>query len=283
MTKLKNPLLLVLGIYGLCFLFRWMEYFIIRTDKTFLGEAILHKLAGIVILCISVKLLSSNLEYIGFVKSKVLKNISRGLLLGISVFAVGYGAEILLTLSQGRFQSLQLYVSSYAIDRNIGNQTGMIFFIICVAGNIVNVLMEEGIFRGLFQKILQAKYSFETAVMAASLLFGLWHIIGPIRDYIDGTATMRSMAANIVMLVITSTLGGIKFAMLTKLTGSLYMAMGDHFLNNTIVNVLHVVSFTGADELMTVRISIAQTVSFLAVLLFYIHRQRSLNRFSKYT
>lgn len=283
MTKLKNPLLSVLGIYGLCFLFRWMEYFIIRTDKTFLGEAILHKLAGIVILCISAKLLSSNLEYIGFVKSKVLKNISRGLLLGISVFAVGYGAEILLTLSQGRFQSLQLYVSSYAIDRNIGNQTGMIFFIICVAGNIVNVLMEEGIFRGLFQKILQAKYSFETAVMAASLLFGLWHIIGPIRDYIDGTATMRSMAANIVMLVITSTLAGIKFAMLTKLTGSLYMAMGDHFLNNTIVNVLHVVSFTGADELMTVRISIAQTVSFLAVLLFYIHRQRSLNRFSKYT
>lgn len=283
MRKLKNPLLSVLGIYGLCFLFRWMEYFIIRTDKTFLGEAILHKLAGIVILCISAKLLSSNLEYIGFVKSRVLKNISRGLLLGISVFAVGYGAEILLTLSQGRFQSLQLYVSSYAIDRNIGNQTGMIFFIICVAGNIVNVLMEEGIFRGLFQKILQAKYSFETAVMAASLLFGLWHIIGPIRDYIDGTATMRSMAANIVMLVITSTLGGIKFAMLTKLTGSLYMAMGDHFLNNTIVNVLHVVSFTGADELMTVRISIAQTVSFLAVLLFYIHRQRSLNRFSKYT
>lgn len=283
MTKLKNPLLSVLGIYGLCFLFRWMEYFIIRTDKTFLGEAILHKLAGIVILCISAKLLSSNLECIGFVKSKVLKNISRGLLLGISVFAVGYGAEILLTLSQGRFQSLQLYVSSYAIDRNIGNQTGMIFFIICVAGNIVNVLMEEGIFRGLFQKILQAKYSFETAVMAASLLFGLWHIIGPIRDYIDGTATMRSMAANIVMLVITSTLAGIKFAMLTKLTGSLYMAMGDHFLNNTIVNVLHVVSFTGADELMTVRISIAQTVSFLAVLLFYIHRQRSLNRFSKYT
>lgn len=283
MRKLKNPLLSVLGIYGLCFLFRWMEYFIIRTDKTFLGEAILHKLAGIVILCISAKLLSSNLEYIGFVKSKVLKNISRGLLLGISVFAVGYGAEILLTLSQGRFQSLQLYVSSYAIDRNIGNQTGMIFFIICVAGNIVNVLMEEGIFRGLFQKILQAKYSFKTAVMAASLLFGLWHIIGPIRDYIDGTATMRSMAANIVMLVITSTLAGIKFAMLTKLTGSLYMAMGDHFLNNTIVNVLHVVSFTGADELMTVRISIAQTVSFLAVLLFYIHRQRSLNRFSKYT
>lgn len=283
MRKLKNPLLSVLGIYGLCFLFRWMEYFIIRTDKTFLGEAILHKLVGIVILCISAKLLSSNLEYIGFVKSRVLKNISRGLLLGISVFAVGYGAEILLTLSQGRFQSLQLYVSSYAIDRNIGNQTGMIFFIICVAGNIVNVLMEEGIFRGLFQKILQAKYSFETAVMAASLLFGLWHIIGPIRDYIDGTATMRSMAANIVMLVITSTLAGIKFAMLTKLTGSLYMAMGDHFLNNTIVNVLHVVSFTGADELMTVRISIAQTVSFLAVLLFYIHRQRSLNRFSKYT
>ena len=43
------------------------------------------------------------------------------------------------------------------------------------------------------------------------------------------------------MLVIhQSSLVGFKGAMITKLTGSLYMAMGDHFVNNTIVNILHV-------------------------------------------
>ena len=70
------------------------------------------------------------------------------------------------------------------------------------------------------------------------------------------------------MLVITSGLVGSKFALITKLTGNLYMAMGDHFFNNTIVNIFHVISITGADELMVLRISIAQSISFIAVLLW---------------
>ncbi|MDO5603396.1 MAG: type II CAAX endopeptidase family protein [Oscillospiraceae bacterium] len=274
MTKLKKPLLSVLMIYGVCFVFRWIEYFHIRTDKTFVGEAVLHKLIGIAVLCIALKLFSSNPAYIGFTKKRCLKHLFMGLLFGISVFVIGYGAEILLAVSQGCFPSLQLYVSSYAVIGNVGNQTGLIFFIICVTGNIVNVLMEESIFRGLFQKILQQKYSFTAAAVTASLLFGSWHVIGPVRNYVDGISSMGGMAANILMLVMTSALGGFKFAMITKLTGSLYMAMGDHFVNNTIVNMLHVVSSAGADEWMTVRMAAAQTVSFLAVLIVYMRKQK---------
>ena len=51
------------------------------------------------------------------------------------------------------------------------------------------------------------------------------------------------------------------------------MAVGDHFVNNTIVNILHVVSETGVDEMMFVRITIAQSVSFLLVLICYIRRE----------
>ncbi|WP_243009196.1 hypothetical protein [Clostridium sp. AM58-1XD] len=116
MIKLKKPLLLVLEIYGLCFIFRWIEYFIIRTDKTSWGEAILHKIAGIAALCIAVKLLSSSLEYLGFTRKGALKRLFSGLLFGISVFTIAYGVEILLAVSQGRFLSLRLYVSSYAVD-----------------------------------------------------------------------------------------------------------------------------------------------------------------------
>lgn len=81
------------------------------------------------------------------------------------------------------------------------------------------------------------------------------------------------MIANIIMLVITTTLGGIKFALMTKMTGSLYMALGDHFVNNTIVNVLHVVTSSGADELMLVRMSIAQTLAFVIVLIVYLKKR----------
>lgn len=61
-----------------------------------------------------------------------------------------------------------------------------------------------------------------------------------------------------------------KFALIGKMTGNLYMAMGDHFVNNTIVNILHVISTEEADHLMTVRITIAQSVSFVIVLVWYL-------------
>lgn len=276
MKKLRSPLLSVLAIYILCFIFRMIEYFMIRTDQTLLGEAIIHKIAGIIILWIAIKMLSTDFEFIGFKRKGIFKNFAFGLLFGISVFAAAYGAEILIAVSQGNFQSLQFYVSSYAVDKNIGNQTGILFFLICIVGNIVNVLMEEGVYRGLFQKILQQKYKFIAAAIICSILFGAWHVIGPIRSYYDGMSSMGGMVANIFMLVITSGLVGFKAAMITRLTGSLYMAMGDHFVNNTIVNILHVTSYTGADELMFVRITIAQSLSFLLVLIFYIWKQKKI-------
>lgn len=103
-------------------------------------------------------------------------------------------------------------------------------------GNMVNVWMEEGIFRGLFQTILQRKYTWLVSAVLASLLLAFG--IRPVRAYMEGTGSMGGMLANILMLVNTSALSGFTFAMLTKLPGSLYMAMGVHFVNNTIVNIL---------------------------------------------
>ena len=40
-------------------------------------------------------------------------------------------------------------------------------------------------------------------------------------------------------------------------------------VNNTLVNILHVLSENGADQLQMVRISIAQTLSFILVLVYY--------------
>ena len=80
---------------------------------------------------------------------------------------------------------------------------------------------------------------------------------------------MAGTVANSAMLVFTSALVGFKFAMLTKITGSIFMGMGDHFVNNTIVNILHVVSKNGADEMMALRVAIAQSLSFILVLIWF--------------
>ena len=234
----------------------------------------MHKLIGIAILFIVVKIFNLKLNEVGFRKEKVFPHLPVGLSFGIVTFILAYSVEILILMFQGNFDVLKLYVSAYSVGGNIGNQTAFIFFLICILGNVINVIMEEGIFRGLFQKLLEGKYTFIISAVLASVLFGLWHIMSPLRSYLDGTMSMGGFIATSIMLITTSALVGFKFAMMTKLTGNLYMAMGDHFVNNTIVNMLHVISGTGTDELMVVRISIAQSVSFIAILLWYIIAKR---------
>ena len=274
MNKKERTLSAVIFIYFLCFIFRFSEYFILRTDETFWGEAFVHKLIGIVILFMAARYYHFKFAEIGFTKNRMWHHLSGGLAFGLVVFIPAYAVEIMIAIMQGKFETLALYVSAYSVTCTIGNQTGFLFFAICIVGNIVNVLMEEGIFRGLFQKILEKKYSFVLSAAIASGLFGVWHIMAPVRSYFDGTMSYKGFIANAIMLVVTSSLVGFKFALMTKLTGSLYMAMGHHFINNAIVNVLHVVSSTGTDEFMVVRITIAQTVSFAAILVWYILAKR---------
>ena len=268
-NKNSKIVFIVLLIYISCFVFRGFEYFILRTDQTVWGEAFIHKLIGIMIFYSVAKLYGMNLKDIGFGKNNVLRNLLKGLGFGLSVFIVAYITEILILIVQNKFAMVQIYVSAYAIDGNIGNQTAFIFFIICILGNIINVVMEEGLFRGLFQKMLEYKYSFIVSAIISSVLFGVCHIMAPVRSYCDGMIGVSGLLVNMIMLVITSGIIGFKFCLLAKMTGSLYMSMSDHFVNNTIINIFHVISDTGVDELQVVRIAVAQSLSFIIVLIFY--------------
>ena len=67
----------------------------------------------------------------------------------------------------------------------------------------------------------------------------------------------------------------IKWSILYKLTGSLWMGIGDHLFNNVIVtNLLHVISNNEADNMQIVRILIGQLISFLLVVIYYKKNER---------
>lgn len=267
-------MLAVISVYLMCFILRFMEYFLLRTDETFWGEAFIHKLLGIVILFAALKAYRLKPAEIGFVKKNVLRRLSEGMAFGLFVFVPAYSVEIFIHIMQGRFEALSVYVSAYSVTGTIGMQTGFLFFLICIAGNIINIIMEEGVFRGLFQKLLEKRYSFFMSAVIGSSLFGLWHIVAPVRSYYDGSLSRNGFIANAILLTTTSALVGFKFALMTKLTNSLYMAMGHHFINNVIVNMLHVVSDNGADTFMVVRIAIAQSISFIIVWIWYVRSNR---------
>lgn len=266
----KNPVKCILVIYMICFLFRILEYMVIRTDHSIFGEAFLHKLTGIIILALTLRYFSLSWSSVGFTSKLVVRYLLYGLTLGAAVYLAAYGSEILIQQLNGNNPELQIYVTSYGIHGNTRIQTGLLFFIFCVVGNIINVIMEEGIFRGLFIRMLETRCTFLKAAFISSILFGFWHIAAPFRSLLDGEISGTGMILSAIMLILTTGITGVKFCLLTKITGSLWMAMADHFLNNTIINLLHITTSSGADEMQVIRISIAQTVSFLIVLFIYI-------------
>lgn len=263
----KNNLFFVFWVYFICLIFRSFEYFLIRTDKTFLGEAVIHKLLGIFIFLIVIKI--STISNIGFAGRRKIFNLLKGLALGIFSFIVAYCIELFVFIGQNNFLKIEFYVTSYSPMGNIGKQISLIAFIVCIFGNIINVIMEEGFFRGLLQKLLEIKYPFYVSAIISSCLFGLWHIIFPLRSLYDGHINLTGFILNGLILIITSTFVGFNFVLITKLSRSLYMAMAYHFINNTFINIIHIISNTGVDQYMIMRISIVQIFSSVVVLIWY--------------
>ncbi len=268
----------VIIVYLICLLFRFFEYFVLKTDTSVIGEAVIHKMTGIVILFLAARCFNYDSDKIGFSNNSKAVKLSLGIIFGLICFAIAYMIEISIAKASGSYLGLGLYVTSYSINGNLGNQTALIFFLICIIGNIINVVMEEGIFRGLFLTRLQEKYSFIAAALISSVLFGFWHGVAPLRSFFYGETSALGLLINCLILILSSALVGFKFCLLTKLTGSVYMSMGEHFVNNTIINILHVMSAGATDNYQVIRISIAQSISFIVVLIFFLISRKNENR-----
>ena len=85
--KSASPLPAILLLFLLCFLFRGVEYLLLRTDQTWVGEAFVHKLAGIAVLWAALRGLGCPWSRIGFDRGSALRGTALGLLLGAGSFS----------------------------------------------------------------------------------------------------------------------------------------------------------------------------------------------------
>ncbi len=126
----SKPDHLCIAIFMLCLSVRFVEYFLIETDKTAIGENVLHKVVGIILLALVLKRVNLSWSDIGFHRNGFVSGILKGLLLGIVCFAISYGMELAIFILQGNPAHLELYISSFSLtDSQIHNT----HFVWCLA------------------------------------------------------------------------------------------------------------------------------------------------------
>lgn len=267
---IKNTVWACLILFIILLIVHSAEAIFIRMDETFFGENFINKLFGILVLYLVLNFLGWKWFDIGFKKENLFKNIIIGFSLGLFTFIIAYSIEILILIIQGQFIGFGFFTTGFSLTGDSVIHTGIGFILMCILFNIINVIMEEGTFRGLFTKILSTNHSLKFAILFQAFLFGLWHIVTPMHNFVDGSIGFSGFIGLSIAYVILAGLMGIKWGLLQEMTGSLYAGMADHFFNNCIAtNLLHVITIGGFDDLMILRVILAQVLSFVIVVIYY--------------
>lgn len=276
MTLKDNRIIRSVIIFIICLIVHAAEVFFIRTDETIFAECFINKVFGIFLLFVLLKIWKHNWHDIGFKASRIIPDCIKGLIICAVFYTLGFAAEFITLYVQGNPGHIEFFVTGFSLTGDVTKQTGLGFVLMCIGFNVINVWMEEGLFRGFYITYLKEKIGVKGALYIAALLFGLWHLVTPLRSLFDGQMTLPEFAVMSIGYVVLSALMGIKWGLLFEHSGSVWIGLADHFFNNCVVtNLLHVVTETGVDDYQILRVLIGELTSFVAVVVYVKIKDRS--------
>lgn len=256
-------------IFCICLLVHAFEVMILRTDETVVAECFVNKVFGILLLFVVLKMLQWHWSEIGFKKEGFIQGIVKGVLICIFFYAIAFAVEFIALYAQGNPGHMEFFVTGFSLTGSVVKQTGIGFVLMCIGFNVINVWMEEGLFRGFYIRYIGKEHSEKCALYVAALLFGIWHLVTPLRSVIDGEMNLPTFLVMSIGYVVLSAMMGIKWGLLYQMTGVVWIGLADHFFNNCVVtNLLHVVTDTGVDEMQILRVLIGELLSFVVIVIY---------------
>lgn len=270
LTK-KKTIAVILISYIICSVIKYIEFFFIQTDQTFIADNVICKIFCIIFLAGILRIYNSGFAEIGFDFSNIKKNLLYALFgfgLGIVTFAVSYLVEIIILLCQGKTVSLGFYVTNFALSGATNSvELSLSALLICIAGNIINVVAEEGLFRGFFLHIAKEPFGFKKANFIQALLFGTWHLVTVALEVRNGTMNIPTAAVMAIGYIVLAGILALEWGTCVSMTGVLWAGICEHFFNNFIGNTLHVITESGTDEMQIARIVLSNLLSLTVVLI----------------
>lgn len=253
----RRPVLVVLALFGLALLLRVVDIYVLRLDEV-LGEIVLSKALGFALVVGYVWWAGRRLSAIGLHSRRLGPALAIGAGLTAAAFVIATAAQ-LLTLAPGESLALQ------AVDPKTGLTGGAAFAAFLITGNVVNSFMEEGLFRGIMLTHFMLRMRFRTANLLQAGLFAAWHMVWPVKAYLDGDASAAGALAQAGVLLLGTFVAGLVYGYLYWRTGSLWAPGIAHFLNNTILNVVQVQNAGGEPQpAVVMSVVVVVAMAFLA-------------------
>jgi len=234
--SINHPVLVCFILLIIALIFRIIDIFILRLDDR-LGEIILSKSLGFILVVLFLYLAGKSLSYIGLNKQKAGKAFFIGGVGMLLIFIVACGVQLGYLNLAGEKATLALT----AADLYSGTSGSSVFFILLLlVGNVINSFMEEGLFRGLMLRHFLSRFSFLKANFLQAALFAAWHLVQPIKHYQTGSTDLMGALMESVVIIIGSGIIGLVFGYLYYKTNSLWAPWIAHFVNNSILNFFYI-------------------------------------------
>ena len=176
---------LVLLAITLCL--RITDIFVLRLDER-LGEIILSKSLGFALVIGYTLWVGLHLSAIGLHARHLGAALAIGAGLTLTAFAIASVVQV-LTLAPGQTLILR------AVDIRTGMTGGLAFVLFLIIGNVINVLMEEGLFRGIMLPHFLLRMRFAKANLLQAALFSIWHLVWPGKAWLSGDVSAASAFA----------------------------------------------------------------------------------------
>ena len=234
--SINHPVLVCFILLIIALIFRIIDIFVLRLDDR-LGEIILSKSLGFILVVLFLYLAGKSLAYIGLNKQKAGKAFFIGGVGMLLIFIVACGVQLGYLNLAGEKATLALT----AADLYSGTSGSSVFFILLLlVGNVINSFMEEGLFRGLMLRHFLSRFSFLKANFLQAALFAAWHLVQPIKHYQTGSTDLMGALMEAVVIFIGSGIIGLVFGYLYYKTNSLWTPWIAHFVNNSILNFFYI-------------------------------------------
>ena len=238
--SIKHPVFVSLVLYILAWFFKYLDTFALRLDEK-VGEAILTKSLGLILVVVYIWACGRKLRDIGFHSRDLVKVLLIAFLGFGLLYALAFGAQLILLRSSGEDAKFVLS----AVDPRTGMSGGLWFGIWLLVANLVNSAMEDGLFRGVMIRHFMARFSGWGAIFFQAVLFSLWHVSWPLRRFLDKQITLEEAAFEASGLLLATLISGVVYGYFYFKTDNLWGAFVGHTINNGIFNVLFIQTSAG--------------------------------------